>query len=150
MLPGMQVSQNVYAETLLRAIGRVDGRAATAADGKDAVLAVLQAWGVPAGSLVVADGSGLSRYNYVTADAMVSILRHMHDDPRHHQPWQDALAVAGARGTLQKRFVGTPLEGRVRDLERARAVWLCGRSQRRTVGVFHHRQQRDRHIRGDL
>jgi len=110
----MQVSQNLYAETLLRAIGRVDGRAATAADGKDAVLAVLQAWGVPAGSLVVADGSGLSRYNYVTADAMVSILRHMHDDPRHHQPWQDALAVAGARGTLQKRFVGTPLEGRVR------------------------------------
>ena len=62
----------------------------------------------------MADGSGLSRYNYVTADAIVSILRRMHDDPRHRQPWLDALAVGGQPGTLQKRFVGTPAEGRVR------------------------------------
>ena len=125
----MQVSQNLYGETLLRAIGRVDGRAATAADGKDAVLEVLQAWGVPAGSLVIADGSGLSRYNYVTADAIVSILRHMHDDPRHHQPWLDALAVGGSPRHAAEAVRGharggtSPREDR-HALERARALWL--------------------------
>ena len=35
--PLMKASQNLYGETLLRAVGRVDGRAATAADGKAAV-----------------------------------------------------------------------------------------------------------------
>jgi len=110
----MKASQNLYAETLLRAVGRVDGRAATAADGKEAVKGVLQAWSVPAASIVLADGSGLSRYNYVTADTILSILRRMYDDPRHRQPWLDAFAVGGQAGTLQKRFAGTPAEGRVR------------------------------------
>ena len=62
----------------------------------------------------MADGSGLSRYNYATADLMVAILRRMYDDPRHREPWLEALAVGGQAGTLQKRFVGTPGEGRVR------------------------------------
>ncbi len=112
--PLMKASQNLYGETLLRAVGRVDGRAATAADGKAAVFSALKAWGAPVASLVMADGSGLSRYNYATADLMVAILRRMHDDPRHREPWLEALAVGGQAGTLQKRFVGTPGEGRVR------------------------------------
>jgi D-alanyl-D-alanine carboxypeptidase/D-alanyl-D-alanine-endopeptidase (penicillin-binding protein 4) len=112
--PLMKASQNLYGETLLRAVGRVEGRVATAADGKAAVLSVLKAWGAPVNGLVMADGSGLSRYNYATADLMVAILRRMYDDPRHREPWIEALAVGGQPGTLQKRFVGTPGEGRVR------------------------------------
>jgi serine-type D-Ala-D-Ala carboxypeptidase/endopeptidase (penicillin-binding protein 4) len=110
----MAVSQNLYAETILRAIGRVDGRAASAADGRAVVLDVLSAWGVPAGSVVIADGSGLSRYNYATADVIVRILQRMYGDVRHRQPWLASLAAAGEPGTLQKRFVGTAAEGRVR------------------------------------
>ena len=110
----MTASQNLYAETLLRAMGRVDGRAATAADGRAAVLDVLTAWGLPAGSAVIADGSGLSRYNYATADVLTRVLQHMYDDSRHRQHWMDALPAGGEPGTLQKRFVGTPAEGRVR------------------------------------
>jgi serine-type D-Ala-D-Ala carboxypeptidase/endopeptidase (penicillin-binding protein 4) len=110
----MTASQNLYAETLLRAMGRVDGRAATAADGRAAVLDILTAWGLPAGSVVIADGSGLSRYNYATADVLTRVLQHMYDDSRHRQRWMDALPAGGEAGTLQKRFVGTPAEGRVR------------------------------------
>jgi serine-type D-Ala-D-Ala carboxypeptidase/endopeptidase (penicillin-binding protein 4) len=110
----MTISQNLYAETLLRAIGRVDGRAASAADGRAAVLEVLNAWGLPAGSVVIADGSGLSRYNYATADVLTRVLQHMYDDPRHRQHWMDAFPAGGEPGTLQKRFVGTIAEGRVR------------------------------------
>jgi D-alanyl-D-alanine carboxypeptidase/D-alanyl-D-alanine-endopeptidase (penicillin-binding protein 4) len=112
--PLMKASQNLYGETLLRAVGRVEGRVATAADGKAAVMTVLRAWGAPADSLVMADGSGLSRYNYATADLLVAILRRMYGDRRHREPWVDALAVSGEAGTLRKRFVGTPGQGRVR------------------------------------
>ena len=62
----------------------------------------------------MADGSGLSRYNYATADLIVAILRRMYDDPRHRDAWVEALAVGGQAGTLQKRFAGTQGEGRVR------------------------------------
>jgi serine-type D-Ala-D-Ala carboxypeptidase/endopeptidase (penicillin-binding protein 4) len=110
----MTVSQNLYAETLLRAIGRVEGRAASAADGRAAVLGVLNAWGVPTGGVVMADGSGLSRYNYATADVLARVLQRMYDEPRHRQRWMDSLPAGGDPGTLQKRFVGTPAEGRVR------------------------------------
>ena len=112
--PLMKASQNLYGETLLRAVGRVDGRAATAADGKAAVVSVLKAWSAPLDGFVMADGSGLSRYNYATADLIAAILRRMYDDPRHRDAWVQALAVGGQAGTLQKRFVGTPGEGRVR------------------------------------
>jgi D-alanyl-D-alanine carboxypeptidase/D-alanyl-D-alanine-endopeptidase (penicillin-binding protein 4) len=110
----MAVSQNLYAETLLRAIGSVEGGAASAADGRAAVLGILNAWGTPAGSVVIADGSGLSRYNYVTAAVLTRVLQHMYEDPRHRQRWMNALPAGGEPGTLQKRFVGTPAEGRVR------------------------------------
>ena len=136
--PLMKASQNLYGETLLRAVGRVDGRAATAADGKAAVFGALKAWGAPVASLVMADGSGLSRYNYATADLMVAILRRMHDDPRHREPWLEALAVGGQAGTLQKRFVGTPGEGRVRAktgaISNVRA--LSGTFRRRTASSW--------------
>jgi D-alanyl-D-alanine carboxypeptidase/D-alanyl-D-alanine-endopeptidase (penicillin-binding protein 4) len=38
----------------------------------------------------------------------------MYEDPRHRQRWMNALPAGGEPGTLQKRFVGTPAEGRVR------------------------------------
>jgi D-alanyl-D-alanine carboxypeptidase/D-alanyl-D-alanine-endopeptidase (penicillin-binding protein 4) len=62
----------------------------------------------------MADGSGLSRYNYVTADAIVTILRRMYESPRHRDAWLRTLPVAGADGTLRRRFEGTPLAGLVR------------------------------------
>jgi D-alanyl-D-alanine carboxypeptidase/D-alanyl-D-alanine-endopeptidase (penicillin-binding protein 4) len=110
----MKVSQNQYAETLLRALGRTATDAATTEEGRSAVLDVLHEWGILPDSIVIADGSGLSRYNYVTADALVTILRKMYDNPRHRDAWLRALPVAGADGTLQRRFKGTPLAGVLR------------------------------------
>jgi serine-type D-Ala-D-Ala carboxypeptidase/endopeptidase (penicillin-binding protein 4) len=109
----MKVSQNQYAETLLRAVGRSDGRPATVDDGVAAVRDTMAAWRVPADALVQADGSGLSRYNYVTAGALVTILRRMHGDPRHRDPWVAAMPVGGVDGTLRTRFRGSSAEGRV-------------------------------------
>jgi D-alanyl-D-alanine carboxypeptidase/D-alanyl-D-alanine-endopeptidase (penicillin-binding protein 4) len=99
----MRVSQNQYAETLLRTIG-----------GREKAANVLKSWDVSADSYVMADGSGLSRYNYVSSDGLVRILQHMRAAEEHSQPFAETLPVAGREGTLSRRLSGTAAEGRVR------------------------------------
>jgi len=110
--PLMQVSQNLYAETLLNTLDP-RRRPRTAEAGREVMRDVLQSWGVNRSQIVVADGSGLSRYNYVTARALVDILQRMHDDPRHAAPYRDTLPVAGVSGTLASRLSGTAADGNV-------------------------------------
>ena len=47
------------------------------------------------------DGSGLSRYDYVTADAIVLILKHVWNDDTLRGPFVAALPVGGHDGTLE-------------------------------------------------
>jgi serine-type D-Ala-D-Ala carboxypeptidase/endopeptidase (penicillin-binding protein 4) len=109
----MKDSQNFYGEMLLKAIGRAPDRPGSAAAGRQAVRATLGAWGVGADAFVMNDGSGLSRYDYVTADAIVTILKHVWNSERLRGPFLSALPVGGHDGTLDERMKGTILEGRV-------------------------------------
>ena len=63
----LKVSQNFYAETFFKTLGRAPGQPGSAEGGRRAVREVLTPWGIPPDSYVMYDGSGLSRYNYVTA-----------------------------------------------------------------------------------
>jgi len=109
----MKVSQNLYAETLLKTLGRDDGPG-SAERGREAVRDVLAGWGLDPGALVQYDGSGLSRYNYVTADLVVAILKHLHDDARHREPFLATLPIGGRDGSIAGRFTGTLAEDNVR------------------------------------
>ena len=66
---------------------------------------------MPRDSYVLADGSGLSRYNYVTAQTLARVLRRMATDPRHAAAFEATLPVVGKDGTLARRMTGTPAEG---------------------------------------
>ena len=72
-------------------------------------------------SAVLVDGSGLSRGNRLTADALVALLRHME---RHPQAavFREGLPLAGIDGTLTRRFGGTAAERNVR----AKTGYLTG------------------------
>ena len=98
----MKISQNQYAETLFRTIGA-----------REAVLRALAPWGVAASDLVQRDGSGLSRYDLVTPDAIATILTHIARDPALKGPFEASLPVAGALG-LTNRMKGTAAEGNAR------------------------------------
>jgi D-alanyl-D-alanine carboxypeptidase/D-alanyl-D-alanine-endopeptidase (penicillin-binding protein 4) len=109
----MKVSQNQYAETLLRTLGLAEGGSAQA--GRTVVRDVLTAWGVAPEAYVLVDGSGLSRYNYVCADMLVRVLTRIYRDPRHREAFQATLPVGGQDGgTIARRFKGTRAEGNVK------------------------------------
>ncbi len=112
----MKVSQNLYAETLLKTLDRHahPDRPGSATGGRAVVREVLDTWGIPADGYLQVDGSGLSRYNYASAEAIVGILQHLYQDPRHRDPFLATLPIAGRDGTLAGRLKGTPAEGNVR------------------------------------
>ena len=122
----LKVSQNLYADTLLKVVGRVDGRQGSAQSGRKVVQEVLESWGIAPGQFVQFDGSGLSRYNYLTTDVIVAILSHMQRDERLRGPFMDALPIAGTDGTISGRMKGTPAEGNARaktgSISNARAL----------------------------
>ena len=107
----MKVSQNLYAETLLKAMGAARGGLGTAEGGRRAVRTTLDAWNVPADAYVMADGSGLSRYNYVTAETLIAVLSQMYRDPRHRDAFAATLPIAGKDGSLSTRMKRTRAEG---------------------------------------
>jgi D-alanyl-D-alanine carboxypeptidase/D-alanyl-D-alanine-endopeptidase (penicillin-binding protein 4) len=99
---------------LLKTLGRELGGAGTWAAGLDVERRFLvDSVGLDSTMFDLADGSGLSTWNLVAPLAFVRLLSWMHDDPRA-KPFLDALPVAGRTGTLEHRFVGTALAGRVR------------------------------------
>ena len=109
----MKTSQNQYAETLLKALGDAGGTA-TFERGRQVIREVLGQWGVPTRELVLADGSGLSRYNLITPTALVAILTHVFHEDRLRQPFVASLPVAGTDGTLSGRLKNTPAAGNLR------------------------------------
>jgi D-alanyl-D-alanine carboxypeptidase/D-alanyl-D-alanine-endopeptidase (penicillin-binding protein 4) len=108
----MKDSQNLYAETFLKTIAPSTPR--TAERGRSVVAGLLEGFGVARDSLIQRDGSGLSRYDYVTADALAAILTHVALDDRLSGPFAASLPIAGRDGSLANRMKGTAAEGNAR------------------------------------
>src|SRR5687767_12302869 len=70
--------------------------------------------GVPPDGIIQYDGSGLSRHNLVTPDAVVRLYTYMAKQSKYAQAWRDSLTIAGVDGTLRNRFRGTAAEGNIR------------------------------------
>ncbi|MDT4898288.1 MAG: hypothetical protein QOH25_3365 [Acidobacteriota bacterium] len=108
-------SINLYAELILRTLGKERGMTAPAADQKkmrtrgddEAGVAVIHQWlerhGVPVDALALHDGSGLSRLDLVTPEATARLLAVMAKNPSA-QIFRDSLPVAGRDGTLKFRL----------------------------------------------
>ena len=107
-------SQNLYAEALLKRSGRrFTGTPGSWDNGAAAVRAFLnQRIGPKSASVIVADGSGLSRFNQVTPRVVVDLLENMHHDKAIGPLWRDSFSISGVDGTLRKRF-RRELAGRV-------------------------------------
>ncbi|NJM86975.1 MAG: D-alanyl-D-alanine carboxypeptidase/D-alanyl-D-alanine-endopeptidase [Hydrococcus sp. RU_2_2] len=101
-----QESNNLYAESLLQILGSESDNL----KGIEAVQQQLTKLGVDPDSYVLVDGSGLSRHNLVSPEAIAQTLRLMAKTP-HAKVYRESLAVAGVNGTLESRFKNTLVEG---------------------------------------
>ena len=106
-------SQNLYAEALIKRMGReVTGASGSWHSGAAAIRMFLhQILGARAAMVNVADGSGMSRDNQITAQVLIDLLETLHNDDARGPTFMDSLAIAGVDGTLHRRM--SDLKGRV-------------------------------------
>jgi D-alanyl-D-alanine carboxypeptidase/D-alanyl-D-alanine-endopeptidase (penicillin-binding protein 4) len=104
------VSDNYYAETLLKGLGARSGATGSTAAGAGVAGRFARELGFRAR---IADGSGLSRANSISPRGVGRLLLEAREEP-----WFDSfyrsLPLAGKSGTLDKRMRGTSAAGRCR------------------------------------
>ena len=119
----MKPSQNMFTETILWAIGEnaraknpnpTGGSPLTSAQlGIAEVKSFLSSIGIPSDGILPYDGSGLSRHNLITPNAVVSLYAYMAKSA-NAKAWRDSLTIGGVDGTLRNRFVGTAAANNMR------------------------------------
>jgi D-alanyl-D-alanine carboxypeptidase/D-alanyl-D-alanine-endopeptidase (penicillin-binding protein 4) len=109
-----KVSDNFYAEMLLKHLGKTQRGAGTTSAGARVVMNELRSRGVPLQGVRVADGSGLSPYNRLTVRAVAALLISAWSDLAVRVPFVDSLPIAGVDGTLDERLTRRPAYRRVR------------------------------------
>lgn len=113
--PMLKNSDNLYAEAMFYQIAnRRKGKNAKAADARAQIYDTMRKAGLSTSPYYVADGSGLSLYTYVTAQAETMLLRYAYGKPDIYGPLSRALPVAGVDGTLASRMKGSATKGNVR------------------------------------
>ena len=106
-------SDNFTAELLLKQLGAVGLERGTSAAGASVVMQELAEAGVPMTGVRIVDGSGLSRLDRLTANALAAILKAAYADPTIKPAFVTSLPVAGINGTLEDRLRKAPTRGRV-------------------------------------
>jgi D-alanyl-D-alanine carboxypeptidase/D-alanyl-D-alanine-endopeptidase (penicillin-binding protein 4) len=106
-------SQNQIGEILLRTVGLERTGAGIPDSGRAVIERQLLAWGATRDGFIVRDGSGLSRYNYLSPETLVRVLDVMRQDTAF-QVFYDAVPIAGVDGTLANRLKGTYAEANAR------------------------------------
>ena len=113
LFPILGPSQNLFAEMLLKQIGRQVGREGSWSKGIEVERRFLiDSVGLDSTQIAPRDGSGLSHVNVVSPLAFGKLLLWMRRHPRF-PVFVDALPVAGRSGTISTRMTATPVEGRV-------------------------------------
>ena len=105
-------SHNFYAEQLLLTLAAEYGLAPTADEGVQVVNSTLSAMGISLDEFLMHDGSGLSRVNLISPNSVALLLRYMHKNS-YFSYFFDSLPIGGIDGTLHRRMIETPAQGKV-------------------------------------
>jgi D-alanyl-D-alanine carboxypeptidase/D-alanyl-D-alanine-endopeptidase (penicillin-binding protein 4) len=107
-------SDNFVAEMLLKGLGARRGASGTTAAGLVVVRRTLARLAVPLLGTRLADGSGLSLRDRLSARTVAELLLAAWRDPEIGVDFMRSLAVAGVNGTLEDRLERPPAHGLVR------------------------------------
>ncbi|UJF20107.1 D-alanyl-D-alanine carboxypeptidase/D-alanyl-D-alanine-endopeptidase [Vibrio sp. SS-MA-C1-2] len=111
----LKKSDNLYADNITKTIGaRFYQQAGTFSNGIAAIKAILQQHHIDLSNAVIADGSGLSRNNRLTAQQLSDVMSYIY---HHDQQLKliDLLPVSGVSGTLKyrKSINQAPFKGQI-------------------------------------
>jgi D-alanyl-D-alanine carboxypeptidase/D-alanyl-D-alanine-endopeptidase (penicillin-binding protein 4) len=112
----LKKSDNLSAEALLRHLALLNGKSqgVSAADGIAVIERLISRIGLRPQDYSLVDGSGVSLYNYVSPELLLSFLKYAHAHPEIYRPLREALPIAGIDGTLAHRMQGKGVRGKVR------------------------------------
>ena len=105
-------SVNLYAEHLMNQIGLHKYGSGDTGSGSVATTKFWEEKELDVAGLYVNDGSGLSRFNAITAKQLVGILQYMYSS-KNYEIFYNSLAVSGKSGTLRSIGRGTAATGRI-------------------------------------
>lgn len=108
-------SDNFYAECLFKTLGAVySGKQSNSFFSTQAILNYIEDAGIYSTGTKIVDGSGISRYDQVTAGALVGLLEKLYFNINQFEYFYNSLSIAGVDGTLHKRMIGTSAENNFR------------------------------------
>ena len=101
----MKESDNLYAESMYYQIAASTGnRPASAKSARSVERQLIRKIGLDSSLYKLADGSGLSLYNYLSAELEVKLLRYAYQNENIWNHLLPSLPIAGVDGTLKKRM----------------------------------------------
>ena len=113
IFPILNTSQNWFAEMVVKVLGReFRGEGSWDAGLEVERRFLIDSVGIDSTAFSLEDASGLAAGNLVSPRAFGQLLAFMARHPRRG-PFLAALPRSGQLGSLLRRFIGTPLEGRV-------------------------------------
>lgn len=109
-----KVSDNQSAITVFKVIGaNYKSPPGNLKNGSYAVIDFLSSIGISRSNYEILEGSGLTRYNFVTSDLFIQLLKYMYDDVKNFDSFYSTLPIGGIDGTLKDRMLGTEAEKNV-------------------------------------
>ena len=110
----MKKSDNYYAESMFYQMAAKGGRkGVTHKEGAAQVNSLIKRLGLNPSDYQIADGSGVSLYNYLSPELLVALLKYAWQNERIRLSLYPSLPIAGVDGTLEKRMLKTAAQGNV-------------------------------------
>lgn len=107
-------SINLFAEHLLKELGKIFQNSGTTDSGIEVVYEFLQKTGINTEGIFLQDGSGLSPLNAISSKAMAELLVYMKTKANNSEEFFQSLPEAGKEGTLKNYFHDPVFESRLR------------------------------------
>ncbi|MEO8399013.1 MAG: D-alanyl-D-alanine carboxypeptidase/D-alanyl-D-alanine-endopeptidase [Ignavibacteriaceae bacterium] len=110
-----KVSDNLSAEMTLRAIGeKYFGKPSSAKKGLKLIDSLIVLSGLNPDDYRLVDGSGVSHYNLVSAELLLSVLKFIYNNhPGLYKILYHSFPIAGVDGTLENRMINTSAQNNV-------------------------------------
>ncbi|MCF0159447.1 MAG: D-alanyl-D-alanine carboxypeptidase/D-alanyl-D-alanine-endopeptidase [Bacteroidaceae bacterium] len=112
----MKNSDNVYAEAIFYQLAAFSYRKfLSAEDPENAINQQIRKLGYSNPSdFTILDGSGLSHFNYLTPDMLISLLKYVRENEQIYEVFYPSLPIAGVDGTIETRMKNGPAYQNVR------------------------------------